>query len=215
MPLEAFYRHSQMADGHLNFCRACVRAQVRRYRQENDSVREYDRERDRLPHRVALRAEIGRRWRIANPEKYRAETAVGNAIRDGKLKRKPCVECGEKLHVHAHHDNYSRPLAVRWLCARCHRRAHMRKNGSKPQLQLKSSAAVEILWRNGYTRPQISEMLGLSDWSVRFHLQAGGWVPHYNKKRKPITPPRPIKGRPAKMPDELRVLASRYGRANP
>ena len=86
---------------------------------------------------------------------------------------------------------------------------------SKPKLQLKTSAAVEILWRNGYDRAQISEMLHLSPWSVRFHLQAGGWISRFDKKRKPIAPPRSKGGRPVTMPEELRLLASRYDRANP
>jgi transposase len=88
-----------------------------------------------------------------------------------------------------------------------------RGKAEKPKLQLKTAAAVEILWRNGYTRRQIRDILAISAWSVRFHLQAGGWVPRFDKKRRPLAPPR-AKGRPVTMPKELRSLVLRYDKAH-
>ncbi len=58
-----------------------------------------------------------------NPEKYKAHTAVGNAIRDGKLKKLSCNVCGNNK-VHAHHNDYSKPLEVIWLCSLHHARKH-------------------------------------------------------------------------------------------
>jgi hypothetical protein len=54
----------------------------------------------------------------------RVRIKVGDVIRDGKLKRCPCTICGTTKHVHAHHKDYSKPLDVTWLCARCHHRLH-------------------------------------------------------------------------------------------
>lgn len=62
-------------------------------------------------------------WRKRNPEKVRAHTAINNAIRYGKIKRKPCEECG-KEKSHAHHEDYSKVLDVKWLCSQCHKDAH-------------------------------------------------------------------------------------------
>ena len=45
------------------------------------------------------------------------------AIKKGKLFRKPCVICGE-LKVQAHHEDYDKPLEVRWLCNKHHRARH-------------------------------------------------------------------------------------------
>jgi len=45
------------------------------------------------------------------------------AIARGKLTRQPCEACGA-TPVEAHHDDYSRPLDVRWLCTPCHRAHH-------------------------------------------------------------------------------------------
>jgi len=47
---------------------------------------------------------------------------VHTALRQGKLIRQPCEICGA-IKVDAHHDDYSRPLNVRWLC-RSHHRLH-------------------------------------------------------------------------------------------
>lgn len=55
--------------------------------------------------------------------RYRARYAVSNAIRDGRLERQPCEVCGEK-RSQAHHDNYTKPLEVRWLCRIHHGHEH-------------------------------------------------------------------------------------------
>jgi hypothetical protein len=57
-----------------------------------------------------------------HPEKRKARNMVSNAIRNGKLKRQLCEVCGEKAH--AHHEDYSKPLDVRWLCPTHHMRLH-------------------------------------------------------------------------------------------
>lgn len=57
------------------------------------------------------------------PQKYKAYIAVQSAIRNGSLVRGKCEICGLKK-THAHHDDYSKPLDVRWLCALCHIRVH-------------------------------------------------------------------------------------------
>lgn len=61
------------------------------------------------------------KWRRNNPEKYRAHAKVNNAVRDGKLQKPDrCSRCKKRGKVHAHHEDYSRPLDVIWLCPECH-----------------------------------------------------------------------------------------------
>lgn len=65
-------------------------------------------------------------WRTKNPEKYKAHWILNSAITTGEIKRRPCETCGEKrkYHVHAHHDDYTKPLEVKWLCVIHHKAVH-------------------------------------------------------------------------------------------
>ncbi len=42
----------------------------------------------------------------------------------GKIKKKNCIDCGsEKSQMH--HDDYSKPLEVIWLCRECRQKRHL------------------------------------------------------------------------------------------
>ena len=56
--------------------------------------------------------------------KVRARDAVRNAVRHKSLNKNPCAICGSRERVHGHHEDYSRPLDVTWLCRDHHREAH-------------------------------------------------------------------------------------------
>jgi hypothetical protein len=58
------------------------------------------------------------------PEKFAARDAVGKALRAGRLIRQPCEVCGA-AKSEAHHDDYSLPLTVRWLCRKHHAEHHL------------------------------------------------------------------------------------------
>ena len=122
-----FYKHTQMADGYLNKCKECVKNRVTKHRDANiERIREYDIKRFREnPKRKKQARHNIIKFRTENPEKYAAQTAVGNAIRDGKLKRQICCKCGAKAH--AHHEDYSKPLDVVWLCPAHHAEVHKEK----------------------------------------------------------------------------------------
>jgi len=84
-------------------------------RRDPEKVRAADRARSKTPERVRQITTTTRNWRKRHPERVRAHSAVARALRSGRLKKQPCEECGSK-DVHAHHDDYSKPLEVRWLC---------------------------------------------------------------------------------------------------
>ena len=124
LPLSEFYRHARMADGHLNKCKECTKCDTQQNRRKRvDYYRAYDRNRSRSPHRITMRQEYGRRQRAEQPEKYRARTMAGNALRDGRLRKEPCYFCGATTDVEMHHPDYDQPLRVYWLCRTCHRKA--------------------------------------------------------------------------------------------
>jgi hypothetical protein len=123
-PLSQFYAHSRMADGHLNKCKECTKKDVaKNYRDNIEYYREYEKERSQRPERKAKQLEYQRERRENNPLKYKARNKVSNALRDGRIKRKPCEICGCE-DAEAHHDDYSKPLQVRWLCFEHHRKEH-------------------------------------------------------------------------------------------
>lgn len=124
LPMTAFYKHAQMADGHLNVCRECVKRRVRKHRFENDSVREYDRTRSKDPERKAMASEIGKRYNKEHRARKHATLLVARALKSGKLEKGPCHFCETTERIEGHHNDYSKPLDVIWLCARCHRKLH-------------------------------------------------------------------------------------------
>ena len=63
--------------------------------------------------------------KIKFPEKHIARSMVRSAIRAGKMKRSPCEVCGI-AKSHAHHEDYSKPLDVMWLCPLHHAAHHPR-----------------------------------------------------------------------------------------
>lgn len=62
--------------------------------------------------------------RITEFEREKASGKVQTAIRKGLLIRQPCERCGSTERIHAHHDDYSKPLDVMWLCPLHHRQRH-------------------------------------------------------------------------------------------
>ncbi len=110
-------------EGINKWCKSCWCERVRTRRRTNPAVQEYDRNRAKLPHRKEAARRITINWRADNPEKWAAHIAVNNALRAGKIKREPCLFCSD-TKTHAHHTDYSKPLHVRWVCAKCHHRMH-------------------------------------------------------------------------------------------
>jgi len=65
-----------------------------------------------------------------NPEKRKAHALVRTALRNGTLKKKNCEVCNSK-DSESHHDDYSKPLEVRWLCRKHHIEHHNKQRMSK------------------------------------------------------------------------------------
>ena len=168
----------------MSKCKECIKANVKTYATANaEKIREYERGRANLPHRVAIRREYAqtdggrvahrratrkydqsehgkevkkqlaavykgtpqrkaavekfaksergraaarrssKRSRQRYPEKAKARDAVNHEIKMGRMVRLPCEVCGNPK-TDAHHDDYSKPLEVRWLCREHHREVH-------------------------------------------------------------------------------------------
>ena len=60
------------------------------------------------------------------PEKVRARDILRKAVYYAKIEKpKVCQECKmKKTRIEGHHEDYSKPLEVIWLCVSCHRKIH-------------------------------------------------------------------------------------------
>ena len=123
-PLEEFYKHPNMADGHVNKCKECNKNDVTSHRNKNlEKYRAYDRKRSKIPERIKANLEVNRAWRAEDSRRNMAHSAVSKAVRNGTLVRQPCVRCNEAKAI-AHHEDYDYPLVVMWLCQPCHKQRH-------------------------------------------------------------------------------------------
>ncbi len=136
-PLSEYYAHPRMADGHLNFCKDCTKIRVKKYSKTENGIlvekkrrfnikrREWHREyaRNKRVKSPELIKEYQDRWHSKYPKRKYASTVVQRALKKGILKRKPCEICGKKK-VEGHHDDYTKPLNVRWLCKLHHMEVH-------------------------------------------------------------------------------------------
>jgi ribosomal protein S27AE len=59
-----------------------------------------------------------------NKIKIRAHYMLNKAVNNGLLKRENCFLCGTDQQIVAHHDDYRKPLKVKWVCKKCHRIVH-------------------------------------------------------------------------------------------
>ncbi len=126
---DAFYKDTRTANGLKSQCKKChIECGVRT--------------RDRINTR-RLRRESMRRRRTIDLDKYRkrgrlvaragpkntpakkAYSKLHTALRNGSIKKPPCCEdCTRRIKLTAHHEDYNKPLDVKWLCYECHGQRH-------------------------------------------------------------------------------------------
>lgn len=126
-----FYKHPRMADGHLGKCKECTKKDVnKRYYSEPEKIKDYEKKRQQTRERRENKLKYQKISRTNHSDKYLARCMVSNAIRDGRLTKQPCEVC-EAVKAEAHHDDYSKPLEVRWLCLKHHRQHHKEHDSFK------------------------------------------------------------------------------------
>ena len=115
-----------------SYCKFCYNLK----RKLNKALRAgYFREYDRTNHKVNrlqnheryLERERAKHTtdRTIRPDAVKAVNAVNNDLKspNGVLVKLPCEVCG--AGAQAHHEDYLKPLDVRWLCPVHHRQRHM------------------------------------------------------------------------------------------
>lgn len=146
--LSEFPNNPNMKDGHLNRCRPCENEHQRKRRLAKlEYYRAYDRERNKAIERKQrvkndylrrMASEEGRKRKLRVTKKWsdnnklakRAHGQVSDAIEAGKLMPLPCERCGA-TPAQAHHEDYSKPLDVIWLCPHHHGERHREINAER------------------------------------------------------------------------------------
>lgn len=95
--------------------------------------RKYERRKAKRPAKVPrppalTMSERKRRYEDKHPLKAEARKIYRYALRMGRLEKQPCEVCGE-FEVDGHHDDYLKPLEVRWLCRKHHAEHHQKARG--------------------------------------------------------------------------------------
>ena len=123
--------------GNVSYCKTHWKERVKNNRDANSAYyKEFDKNRSKLAHRVEARIEYQKtdafssshrkatnKYRVNHEIRRAAQVSVGNAVRDGRLKKEPCFICGCG-DTEAHHADYSVPLHVIWLCVAHHKEVH-------------------------------------------------------------------------------------------
>lgn len=81
-----------------------------------------------------------------------AHDAMEDALRRGELTRPDCCEqCGRggtakdgRSLIQGHHDDYNKPLDVRWLCQSCHHEWHKRHTPKRKEVR-QELPAVDVI----------------------------------------------------------------------
>lgn len=115
-------------------CLECQRMKDRAYMKRRKAagfhrIRRYNaewmRKYNQKPERKAQQARLRRKyWRMPHKRfKEQARRKLQLAVQHGKIIRGPCSQCGAPKSE-GHHEDYSKPFEVQWLCRPCHRALH-------------------------------------------------------------------------------------------
>lgn len=126
LPHSAFHKAKNRHDGLSYCCASCRSDEMQRWLK----TPRYKQTRDKWERTLRQKANDTYMAKPENQNKKFAQSILQRAVRLGKVaKQNVCSECGgTERRTHGHHDDYAKPLDVRWLCSLCHARWH-RANG--------------------------------------------------------------------------------------
>ena len=124
-PLSDFYVRKSSLDGHRSWCKDCDKKSALDWgvKYRGKAAKYLQQWKKKNPGKVAGHK---LRHRLKHPEKVKARSRAAQAARNGILEKSLCP-CG-RAEVEAHHEDYSKPLEVIWLCHRCHIKLHSERN---------------------------------------------------------------------------------------
>ena len=124
LPINQFNKNKFQKDGLQVACKDCTKIFNAIFKKRYpEKIRKYAREAMRNTP-TWKKVAYHKKWREKNRDKMRimhaTHSIVARALKVGILIKKPCKVCGD-LVVHAHHDDYRKPLKVKWVCPLHHK----------------------------------------------------------------------------------------------
>lgn len=142
--LDNFYNHPTKSGEKIWRCKECMKFYSKNYKLSNSEYcKEYERSRNNTINRINTRKKYSKtehgkeaihksstKYSKNNFKKRSAHALLGIAIKNGTInKPSACEKCSiSDKKINGHHDDYSKPLIVRWLCTKCHHDWH-KENG--------------------------------------------------------------------------------------
>lgn len=121
-PQTEYYRDRRTKDGLYSACRSCQKGYPKKWKDKN---KEWFRVYNALP---------------KNRKKYLVRQLTCSAVRWGKITKPSQCEMSDnsicKGRLEAHHNDYDKPLKVRWLCVKHHSEHHRKLRDKKRLLAL-------------------------------------------------------------------------------
>ena len=130
-------------------------------------------------------------WRAASKIKRRAHDTVRRALKKGTIEKPlQCCECHKICATEAHHEDYSRPLFIMWLCRKCHHSKHLgplqiasrkqvpRKGEQTSTHKLKEKDVISIraLWSaGGNSKRAIARAFKVTEGTIRLIINGKLW----------------------------------------
>ena len=125
-PASEFYADKRARSGLRAQCKRChcdTSMRTRDPEKKRAANRRWMRDYSRRPD-VMARERVRSRRRNKTPE-AKARLALNAAVQAGRVQRPgACARCGMACRPNGHHHDYSKPLAVEWLCTGCHGKEH-------------------------------------------------------------------------------------------
>lgn len=143
-PASEFSKRSRVKDGLQSCCKSCMsniymekHSEIRE-RQQSAWSRYSEENRDKLiaknkQYRARNKDALSAKKKLYfehNPKKLAAKNSIHSHVLTGRIQRMPCEICGEEK-AEGHHDDYDKPLEVRWLCKKHHARWHVENGEGK------------------------------------------------------------------------------------
>ena len=139
--LKYFYKKPNGRLGYHSACKECLKIKERAYREKYPELKRIQ---DQIYHeklrakfsgldlpyhhvRMSERSLMGFDRYAEKKMQCLAANLLNYALRINIIQKPDkCSMCGKKDNIQAHHNDYSKPLQVAWVCVKCHAKFHSR-----------------------------------------------------------------------------------------